>query len=284
MSTQGKSNNIPDSRKNPSNENYDHFLPASSQYYHMNNNTNHNNNNIVSNSSALKETDPEKSIHIQNSNDTSKLGTREHALSLNNKTVDGDPLDLSKPDATDISSEASVTYATPSILHKSASMKTSKHRRKGQAYKLDHISRKLQQQTSLSDIEQTNRIYSHVSESEQNPLPSEKMDNLINRQPTEQENVYNNQHPQSEMRKLNEELPRVDEAQNRNAHEKNTLSSSKPEVYSCDHCDITFSDVILYSMHKGYHGYQDPFKCNMCGVQTANKVEFFLHIARSSHS
>lgn len=277
ISTQGKSNNIPDSRRNSSNENCDHFLAASSQYYHMNNN------NIVNNSSALKETDPEKLIQKQNSSDTSKLGTGEHALSLDNKIVDGDPLDLSKPDAMDISSEASVTYATPSILHKSASMKISKHRRKGQAYKLDHISRKLQQQTSLPDIERTNRNYSLVSESKENPLPPEKIDNLINPQPTEQENVHNNQQPQSEMRKMSEELPRT-EAQNRIAHEKNTLSSSKPEVYCCDHCDITFSDVILYSMHKGYHGYQDPFKCNMCGVQTANKVEFFLHIARSSHS
>lgn len=282
ISTQGKSNNVPDSRRNSSNANCDHFLAASSQYYHMNNNIN-NNNNIVNNSCALKETDPEKLIQKENSNDTSKLGTGEHALSPNNKTVDGDPLDLSKPDAMDINSEASVTYATPSILHKSASMKTSKHRRKGQAYKLDHISRKLQQQTSLSDIERTNRNFSHVTESEENPLFPGKIDNLITPQSTEQENVHNDQQPQSEMKKISEELPRVG-AQNRNAHEMNTLSSSKPEVYSCDHCDITFSDVILYSMHKGYHGYQDPFKCNMCGVQTGNKVEFFLHIARSSHS
>ncbi|KAE8747175.1 hypothetical protein FOCC_FOCC006173 [Frankliniella occidentalis] len=43
-------------------------------------------------------------------------------------------------------------------------------------------------------------------------------------------------------------------------------------------------DIVMYTMHMGYHGYQDPFQCNMCGQQTTDKVAFFLHIARSSHS
>jgi hunchback-like protein len=277
MSTQNESN-ILDSRRNSPNENYDHFLGASSQYYHVNNNTS-NNNNIVSNSNALREIDIENSVQKENSNEISKLGTGEHASFLSTKAMDADPLDLSKPEAMDISSEASVTYAAPSILYKSAS----KHRRKGQAYKLDYISRKLQQQTITSDTERTKRKYSLLLESEESPLSPEKTDNSINPHHTQQENVHNNQHLQSEMRKMNEKLPKVDE-KNRNANEKIALSSSKAEVYCCDHCDIAFSDVVLYSMHKGYHGYQDPFKCNMCGVQTANKVEFFLHIARSSHS
>jgi hunchback-like protein len=274
MSTQVKNNYIPDSRRNSPNENYDNFLGASSQFYHLNNNTNNNNNNIGSNSNALKEIDLENSIQKE----ICKFGTVENAFSFNNKEVDGDPLDLSKPDAMDISSEATVAYTTPSMLHKSASVKTSKHRRKGQAYKLDHISRKLQQQTNLSDIEQANINYSQVLESEKNTMSVEKIDNVVNLQLTQQDNVNNTQYPRSEIKKMNEDLPK-DETENRNA-----LSTSKPEVYFCGHCDITFSDVILYSMHKGYHGYQDPFKCNMCGVETLNKVEFFLHIARSSHS
>ncbi|KAG8228761.1 hypothetical protein J437_LFUL008202 [Ladona fulva] len=56
------------------------------------------------------------------------------------------------------------------------------------------------------------------------------------------------------------------------------------EDYHCPYCDIAFRDVVLYTMHMGYHGYQDPFKCNMCGQETNDKVSFFLHIARSSHS
>lgn len=54
--------------------------------------------------------------------------------------------------------------------------------------------------------------------------------------------------------------------------------------YSCTYCDISFKDIVMYTMHMGYHGYQDPFTCNMCGQQTSDKVAFFLHIARTSHS
>ena len=53
--------------------------------------------------------------------------------------------------------------------------------------------------------------------------------------------------------------------------------------YECHHCHIVFKDCIMYTMHMGYHGYQDPFKCNMCGQQAKDRVEFFLHIARAAH-
>ena len=55
-------------------------------------------------------------------------------------------------------------------------------------------------------------------------------------------------------------------------------------AYQCAYCDIAFKDVVMYTMHMGYHGYQDPFTCNMCGHSTNDKLAFFLHIARSSHS
>lgn len=55
-------------------------------------------------------------------------------------------------------------------------------------------------------------------------------------------------------------------------------------AYQCPYCDIAFKDVVMYTMHMGYHGYQDPFTCNMCGQSTHDKLAFFLHIARSSHS
>lgn len=54
-------------------------------------------------------------------------------------------------------------------------------------------------------------------------------------------------------------------------------------VYECTRCAIMFRDCIMYTMHMGYHGYQDPFKCNMCGHQARDRVEFFLHIARAAH-
>lgn len=55
-------------------------------------------------------------------------------------------------------------------------------------------------------------------------------------------------------------------------------------AYQCSYCDIAFKDVVMYTMHMGYHGFQDPFTCNMCGQSTHDKLAFFLHIARSSHS
>ncbi|XP_077293808.1 zinc finger protein hunchback [Arctopsyche grandis] len=56
------------------------------------------------------------------------------------------------------------------------------------------------------------------------------------------------------------------------------------ESYDCMYCDIVFKDIIMYTMHMGYHGFKDPFTCNMCGHRTSDKVSFFVHIARSQHS
>ena len=54
--------------------------------------------------------------------------------------------------------------------------------------------------------------------------------------------------------------------------------------YMCPHCKIAFGDCIMYTMHMGYHGYKDPYKCNMCGDTCKDRVEFFLHIARAAHN
>ncbi|CAG0903602.1 unnamed protein product [Darwinula stevensoni] len=57
-----------------------------------------------------------------------------------------------------------------------------------------------------------------------------------------------------------------------------------PEIYTCQYCDMAFKEVLMYTLHMGYHGYQNPFKCNMCGQETDDKVSFFIHIARSPHT
>ena len=54
--------------------------------------------------------------------------------------------------------------------------------------------------------------------------------------------------------------------------------------FTCQYCDIIFGNVVMYTVHMGYHGYNDPFTCNMCGHQSIDKVSFFLHIARSKHT
>jgi len=52
----------------------------------------------------------------------------------------------------------------------------------------------------------------------------------------------------------------------------------------CKFCEIAFMDSIMYTIHMGYHGFQDPFKCNMCGIETTDKVSFFMHVATKSHN
>ena len=52
----------------------------------------------------------------------------------------------------------------------------------------------------------------------------------------------------------------------------------------CKFCEIAFMDSIMYTIHMGYHGFQDPFKCNMCGSETSDKVSFFMHVATKSHN
>lgn len=56
------------------------------------------------------------------------------------------------------------------------------------------------------------------------------------------------------------------------------------DMYECTYCDLSFRDCVMYTVHMGYHSNRNPFKCNSCGIVCRDKVEFFLHIARSPHS
>lgn len=51
----------------------------------------------------------------------------------------------------------------------------------------------------------------------------------------------------------------------------------------CHYCDLAFGNDIMFTVHKGYHGYKDPFTCNLCGCKCDDKVNFFLHICRVQH-
>ncbi|XP_041829183.1 zinc finger protein Pegasus-like [Melanotaenia boesemani] len=54
-------------------------------------------------------------------------------------------------------------------------------------------------------------------------------------------------------------------------------------LYKCQHCDIHFSDNILYTIHMGCHGYEHPFQCNICGHMCLDKYDFACHFARGQH-
>ncbi|KAM0737272.1 Protein hunchback [Formica fusca] len=52
----------------------------------------------------------------------------------------------------------------------------------------------------------------------------------------------------------------------------------------CHYCEITFGNVVMYTMHMGCHGFDDPYTCNMCGHHCTDKLSFFLHIAQTQHT
>ena len=62
-----------------------------------------------------------------------------------------------------------------------------------------------------------------------------------------------------------------------------TSDSEWEERTTCRSCGIAFKNAIMYTIHMGYHGYQNPFKCNMCGDVSHDPVSFFLHVARREH-
>uniref|UniRef100_A0A3Q2TRD0 Zinc finger protein Pegasus n=1 Tax=Fundulus heteroclitus TaxID=8078 RepID=A0A3Q2TRD0_FUNHE len=54
-------------------------------------------------------------------------------------------------------------------------------------------------------------------------------------------------------------------------------------LHHCHHCDIYFPDNILYTIHMGCHGYENPFQCNICGHKCKSKYDFACHFARGQH-
>jgi len=71
--------------------------------------------------------------------------------------------------------------------------------------------------------------------------------------------------------------------ENRAAPRPTTPRRDKRGFVECRYCRIGFRDRVTYSLHMGYHGFEAPFSCNMCGHQSADRVEFFVHIATAAH-
>ncbi|KAL3990384.1 hypothetical protein ACH3XW_31540 [Acanthocheilonema viteae] len=53
--------------------------------------------------------------------------------------------------------------------------------------------------------------------------------------------------------------------------------------FSCGHCKMAFQDEPLYHIHMGYHGYENPFKCNRCGQACSDFLTFNLHLLQAKH-
>ncbi|XP_063976381.1 protein hunchback isoform X2 [Diachasmimorpha longicaudata] len=66
--------------------------------------------------------------------------------------------------------------------------------------------------------------------------------------------------------------------------EANNTPEHSPQEFICQYCELSFGNDVMYTVHMGYHGFTNPFTCNMCGHRCVDKVSFFLHIARVKHS
>ncbi|XP_075889528.1 zinc finger protein Pegasus-like [Nelusetta ayraudi] len=54
-------------------------------------------------------------------------------------------------------------------------------------------------------------------------------------------------------------------------------------LHKCQHCEVHFGDNILSTIHRGCHGYQHPFQCNICGQMCKDKYDFACHFASGQH-
>lgn len=54
--------------------------------------------------------------------------------------------------------------------------------------------------------------------------------------------------------------------------------------YFCKHCRCLFLDEVMYAIHAGCHGFQDPFECNICGFRACDRFQFQSHVTRCEHS
>ncbi|XP_039432900.1 protein hunchback-like [Culex pipiens pallens] len=60
--------------------------------------------------------------------------------------------------------------------------------------------------------------------------------------------------------------------------------AAAPEMrFRCSYCEIGFEHEVMYTIHMGWHGYDDVFKCNMCGEKCEDRISFQLHMVRKAH-
>ncbi|XP_035660931.1 zinc finger protein Helios-like [Branchiostoma floridae] len=59
--------------------------------------------------------------------------------------------------------------------------------------------------------------------------------------------------------------------------------SEEVPVFRCEICRLLFLDHVMYTIHMGCHGYQQPLQCNICGYLSQDRYEFSSHIARGGH-
>ncbi|XP_046668341.1 protein hunchback-like [Homalodisca vitripennis] len=205
---------------------------------------------------------PESPVKVENVEENSPRATA------------GAPLDLSRQEP-----EQERGKKVPSDLPTEQSS-TTKSRRKGKAFKLERIAQRLQQISSdEEDCEPSPKQLRFDFSPEQ---PKKSTDEEVATNKTAEPEISESKSPSSP--NVNFCEPASGEYKSNVSEERKERWKNVKEVYDCPYCDILFGDVVMYTMHMGYHGYQNPFTCNMCGHQTTDKVQFLLHLTRVAHN
>ncbi|CAF4314847.1 unnamed protein product [Rotaria socialis] len=114
------------------------------------------------------------------------------------------------------------------------------------------------------------------NESNENHLPSSKLDTNVKRQrkgqaPFKYSADASHDEHSNEFINRHDQQTQVDECQIK-------------RLFECFHCEIIFKDFAMYCTHKQLHYSPDnPFRCAQCGEQKANKYDFFVHVAQQAH-
>ncbi|XP_039295856.1 protein hunchback [Nilaparvata lugens] len=228
-----------------------------------------NNNNIIKDLEAREDANRRFSPNMQMTETTSDQ--RSHIEDTSRA------LDLSCWDASQSQEDEDQSTSNSSPPPRIAPPVTQERRRKGKAYKLDT----LRQERTLSEDDDD------VIDSRRRRHFDGHSDDVIDSKRRHLDADSDDGELPLKCVLVEEETSSSPESSNRMSSKKAGLppsSTSGPEAYNCNYCDITFRDVVMYTMHMGYHGYGNPYTCNMCGETTTDRVSFFLHIARTPHS
>ena len=185
---------------------------------------------------------------------------------------------------------------------RSTSPTPKKRKRKGKAYKLDTLCMKLQERYTdspppgdatqdyyseyMSERDTKNGLFPDTIKSDPDSENSENSDDGFDRT-----KEFHHSLSSGRISPTENELTNQSDALEKSSNQENEDPDRKPEVngdkpnqdFSCPHCDISFKNCVMYNLHMGYHGYQDPFKCNKCGHISKDSVEFYLHIGQVAH-
>lgn len=53
--------------------------------------------------------------------------------------------------------------------------------------------------------------------------------------------------------------------------------------YKCRHCLMSFRDSLMHQLHMGFHNFENPFRCNYCGKDNENHLNFYQHLGEVAH-